>query len=59
MFTLSSSHFHVASLSLTLYGEPQLSTIHRNTFWPLNTHYLPKNLLGEVMSPAYLRKNIR
>lgn len=52
MFTLSSIDFLVVSFSLTQYGNPHLSAIRRNTFRPLNTQPVPKNLLGEVMCPT-------
>jgi hypothetical protein len=59
MFTLSSYNSSYFSTVLTEYGKPDLPAIRRKTFRRLNTHILPKNLLGKVMSPARLTRNTR
>jgi hypothetical protein len=59
MRTLSSYAFSYISISLPRCGESHLPPIDRNTYRQLNPYPLPKNLLGEVMSPAWLRRNTR
>ena len=46
MFTFSSYAFSYISISLPRCGESNLPTIGRNTFRPLNTQPVTKNLLG-------------
>jgi hypothetical protein len=57
IFTLSSIHFLVVSLSLTEYGEPHPPTINRTTFRLLKMHPLAQESLGEGNEPYLTEKD--
>ncbi len=59
MFTLSSAPIFFITTFLPWYGESFIPTLNKSTLRSLNAYHLPKDLLGNVMSPASLRKSTR